>query len=600
MEERKKENTKSLALTMVMFSLALVLLATVGLGATGILVLNQSMKESSSGYESAMDAGYRTEIKSQIQAAIAIVQGYYDMSVSGEMTEAQAKEAAKEVIRGMRYRDDGSGYMWIDDTDYNLVMHPILPEQEGNNRYELKDPDGVMIIQSIMKSAQAGGGYNQFSFTKADGVTVAPKVAYSEMFEPWGWVITTGNYVDDMQMTIEAQEAVISATFRHMIIFYILIAVVIVVIGIIGSWIFGQNVVNGIKQVDADLRRAAEGDLSFTIDARLLHRADEVGNIARSTNAVKNSLTKMITSVIESSSMLQSCSENFGKKFEDINVTIANINKAVDELTYAATEQASETEVVNNKVIELGSVIDQEKADAVSLDASVESMMNYSKEAIDSIDGLYNITEKTTGAIDVVYQQTIKNNESADHINKAVTIIKDMAEQTNLLSLNASIEAARAGEAGRGFAVVAEEIMKLADQSANSAEEIERIATELIQNVGSSVSEMNEVNQGVEEQKEKLEFTKNAFQHLYQEIQSVSNAAKEIGNQTVVLDTLKATVGEAMTSLASVVEQNAASMQETNASMQMLSENIASCNQDTQTLVDLSNRQSQDTKQFKL
>lgn len=600
MEGQKKENTKSLAFTMVMFSLALVLLATVGLGVTGILVLNQSMKESSSGYESAMDAGYRTEIKSQIQAAIAIVQGYYDMSVSGQMTEAQAKEAAKEVIRGMRYRDDGSGYMWIDDTDYNLVMHPILPEQEGNNRYELKDPDGVMIIQSIMKSAQAGGGYNQFSFTKADGVTVAPKVAYSEMFEPWGWVITTGNYVDDMQMTIEAQEAVISANFRHMIIFYILIAVVIVVIGIIGSWIFGQNVVNGIKQVDADLRRAAEGDLSFTIDTKLLHRADEVGNIARSTNAVKNSLTKMITSVIESSSMLQSCSENFGKKFEDINVTIANINKAVDELTYAATEQASETEVVNNKVIELGSVIDQEKADAVSLDASVESMMNYSKEAIDSIDGLYNITEKTTGAIDVVYQQTIKNNESADHINKAVTIIKDMAEQTNLLSLNASIEAARAGEAGRGFAVVAEEIMKLADQSANSAEEIERIATELIQNVGSSVSEMNEVNQGVEEQKEKLEFTKNAFQHLYQEIQSVSNAAKEIGEQTVVLDSLKSTVGESMTSLASVVEQNAASMQETNASMQMLSENIASCNQDTQTLVDLSNRQSQDTKQFKL
>lgn len=600
MEEHKKENTKSLALTMVMFSLALVLLATVGLGATGILVLNQSMKESSSGYEGAMDAGYRTEIKSQIQAAIAIVQGYYDMSVSGEMTEAQAKEAAKEVIRGMRYRDDGSGYMWIDDTDYNLVMHPILPEQEGNNRYELKDPDGVMIIQSIMKSAQAGGGYNQFSFTKADGVTVAPKVAYSEMFEPWGWVITTGNYVDDMQMTIEAQEAVISANFRRMILFYVIIAVVIVVIGIISSWIFGQNVVNGIKQVDVDLRRAAEGDLSFTIDAKLLHRADEVGNIARSTNAVKNSLTKMITSVIESSSMLQSCSENFGKKFEDINVTIANINKAVDELTYAATEQASETEVVNNKVIELGSVIDQEKADAVSLDASVESMMNYSKEAIDSIDGLYNITEKTTGAIDVVYQQTIKNNESADHINKAVTIIKDMAEQTNLLSLNASIEAARAGEAGRGFAVVAEEIMKLADQSANSAEEIERIATELIQNVGSSVSEMNEVNQGVEEQKEKLEFTKNAFQHLYQEIQSVSSAAKEIGEQTVVLDSLKSTVGEAMTSLASVVEQNAASMQETNASMQMLSENIASCNQDTQTLVDLSNRQSQDTKQFKL
>ena len=102
------------------------------------------------------------------------------------------KKEAMEILRNARYGEDGEGYFWIDGTDYTLLMHPILSEQEGTNRYDLTDQNGVKIIQNIMKSAEAGGGYNEFYFTKADGKTVAPKIAYSEEFEPWGWVITTG------------------------------------------------------------------------------------------------------------------------------------------------------------------------------------------------------------------------------------------------------------------------------------------------------------------------------------------------------------------------------------------------------------------------
>lgn len=101
----------------------------------------------------------------------------------------------------MRYREDGSGYFWIDDTNYNLVMHPILTEQEGTNRYNLEDQNGVMIIQEIMGTVRGEdkGGFNEFYFTKSDGTTVAPKIAYSEIFTPWNWVVSTGNYVDEMQ-----------------------------------------------------------------------------------------------------------------------------------------------------------------------------------------------------------------------------------------------------------------------------------------------------------------------------------------------------------------------------------------------------------------
>lgn len=596
----ERKGFKSFKFTLMGFALLIVLLTSVGLGATGIYCLNQSMAGSKQGYETAMNDGYRTEIRSQVQSSIAVIQYYYNMSAEGVVTEEEAKTMAMETIRNMRYRDDASGYMWIDDTDYNLVMHPILPEQEGNNRYELEDQNGVMIIQSIMKSAQAGGGYNEFYFTKSDGVTVAPKVAYSELFEPWGWVVTTGNYVDDMQVEMEAQQKSIRDSAMQMIFMFVSLCVVYIVFGVVVAWLFGVHVVKDIKAVDGHLRQTAEGDLTFTVEEKIIHRADEIGNIARSLEAVKQSLVGMISEVVESSEKLKTSSEEFERKFADITESIQNVDKAVDELAQGATEQASETEVVHNKIKELGDVIDLEKVDTNSLGESVSSMIEYSNTATRSIDELYRITEMMTNAIEVVYQQTMRNNESATNINKAVAIIKEMAGQTNLLSLNASIEAARAGEAGRGFSVVAEEIMKLAEQSSGSAAEIEKIAGDLIQNVGSSVSKMDEVNREVEEQRNRLEETKTAFQHLYDEIQVVGGAAKEIDGQTSILDKLKKVVDEATTGLASVVQQNAASTQETSASMQMLSETVADCLKDTQSLVDLSNRQSEDTKHFKL
>lgn len=600
MAKNNLHGAKSLKLTFVGFAMILLFITSIGLGVTGVFYLNQSMQSSKSGYQSAMDEGYRTEIKSQVQSCIAVMQYYYDMSESGAVSEEDAKTLAKETIRNMRYRDDASGYMWIDDTDYILVMHPILPEQEGNNRFELEDQNGVMIIQNIMKAAENGGGYNEFYFTKSDGVTVAPKVAYSEMFEPWKWVVTTGNYVDDMQAEMDAQEAEIQKSFLLMLITFVLLCLVFIVVGAAAAWLFGSHIVKDIKTVVLHLRQTADGDLTYTVEPKILGRADEIGMIARSLEEVKRSLAGMIANVADSSEKLRNSSVEFESKFANISESIQNVDAAVGELANGATEQATETEVLHSKIRELGEVIDLERTDTNSLGASVESMINYSNMATHSIDQLYRITETTTKAIEVVYEQTLRNNESAANINKAVAIIKDMAEQTNLLSLNASIEAARAGDAGRGFAVVAEEIMKLADQSSGSAAEIESIAGDLIQNVGNSVSKMDEVNKEVEEQKNRLQETREAFGHLYNEIQVVGDAAKEIDGQTGVLDKLKVIVSEATTGLASVVEENAASMQETSASMQMLTETIESCRQDTQDLVDLSNRQSEDTRHFKV
>ena len=123
------------------------------------------MNESVELYDISMTDGYKMEIKSQVQGALAVIQRYYDMGQNGELTEEEAKKLAAEAVRTMRYRDDSSGYIWIDGKDCTLVMHPILTEQEGTNRRDLTDQNGVKVTQNVVSAAESGGDYLEFYFT---------------------------------------------------------------------------------------------------------------------------------------------------------------------------------------------------------------------------------------------------------------------------------------------------------------------------------------------------------------------------------------------------------------------------------------------------
>lgn len=598
--KQKTKRYRSLTVMLVSIICIMVSIPTIGLACLGIYYLRQSMDESAQLYEETMMDGYCMEIQSQVQSALAVVQTYYDKSQSGELTEEEAQKMAADAVRSMRYREDASGYIWIDGEDYVLVEHPILTDQEGTNRYDLTDQNGVKVTQSVVSTAKGGGGFNEFYFTKSDGVTVAPKIAYCQMFEPWGWAVATGNYVDEMNAKIDARKESIQKEFAAMLTIYGIAAVIMLAAALIISALSGSRITKGVKVVEGHLRQVAAGDLSFTISPKLRKRGDEIGEMARSLEDVRQSLAAMIGSVLETGETLNQSSEKFSEKFGYISESIQNTNQAIDDLAQGATNSANETETMNEKITELGGVIEVEKTGVQKLEEAVSAMAKYSSGAAESIQELERITSVTIEAIDVVSEQTNRNNNSAADINKTIEIIKGLASQTNLLSLNASIEAARAGDAGRGFAVVAEEIRNLSEESSGNAQEIEGIVKELVGNVEVSVSKMQEVMDNVQKQQKCLEETRTAFMSLKQEVSLVEGVTKEIGGQTEVLNSLKKIVTDSANSLASVVEQNAASTEETSASMMLLSQTIDECTEDTQGLVELSRRQNDQASKFQL
>lgn len=535
-----------------------------------------------------MESGYKTEIKSQVQAAISMVEGYYQKYKEGVFaTEEEAQNAAKETIRAMRYRDDGSGYMWIDATDCTLIMHPVLTEQEGTNRKELKDQNGVMITQEIIKAAESGSGYTSFYFTKADGKTVAPKLAYSEKFDAWDWVVVTGNYVDDMQNEMDGTKDNMQGLYKSVIVKLIILSAVMFIFAIVTAVIAGNRISAPIEALEESLSQIASGNLRFDVNKKYIKRKDEIGKISQALESVHSSLNGMVGSISSLALKLEKDNKGFGEYFDTLVENIGNINEAVEDIAQGAASQASDTELVSDKVKELEYVIDMEKEAVSKLEQAVSSMIEYSDNAVSNIEKLSGISNKTNLAIDFVNRQTQETNSSVGNIQRAVDVITSIADQTSLLSLNASIEAARAGEQGKGFAVVAEEIRKLADESNNSASEIGEAVGSLIENSELSVNKMEDVSQNVQEQTRCLEDTRNAFESLYEEIKLVEDVSDNIGIQTDKLSELKMAVADSINSLASVVEESAAGAEETSASINLLNESIAGSKKNLEELTGL-------------
>lgn len=349
-----------------------------------------------------------------------------------------------------------------------------------------------------------------------------------------------------------------------------------------------------------NLNQVARGALNINMGSSILTRSDEVGDIARSVQRLIHSLREILTNITTSAKSLEEFSDTFSTSFDVIANSINDVNTAVDEIANGATGPAGETMNASEKVNDMGNSLDQTAASIETLNNSSGKMKEYNKTAAKNLTELYDISEKTKESVLLVQDQTNLTNQSAQKIREATELITNIAGQTNLLSLNASIEAARAGENGKGFAVVADEIRQLSEQSRESAEKIAEIVNSLLENSNTSVHTMNEVAENIQRQNDKLLETGNMFKSLNGEINDVTDAIEHISEQTVTLDEHKNTVLGIVDSLAAIAQQNAASTEETSASMLQLQKTIQTCHEATSDLVKLAKELSNNTKHFEL
>ena len=592
-------NGGSVKSSLVLMSLILVLLAVIVVGGVSILGIESMSKMANSDYEKAKVEGYDAEITSQVQAVLSILQSEYDKVQTGELSEEEAKQEAAEIVRAIRYGDDSSGYFWIDDTDYILVMHPILPEQEGSNRYTLEDQNGIMIIQSIYSVCTSAekAGFNEFYFTKSDGVTVAPKRAYSAMFEPWNWMISTGNYIDEMEADMKNVKSTIKNTEIRLEVAMVVAGIIIAVAAVFASAVFGGAICAPLTKIQKLADRMAVGDLSSNVDIR---SNNEYGKTGKALNDAQTQMVGLISNIKNISMDLENAVTEFSDNFSRMDESIQNVSIAINEIAENINQQAESTATASDNVERMAEGIEEAAHEITALEENSEIMADRSAKSMDSFKQLIDINEKTKVDIDSMYTQTENNNEAVNRIREAAGLIGDIAEQTNLLSLNASIEAARAGEAGKGFSVVAEEIGKLAQQSDDTVGQITNIIEELTVNSENSMGIMKAMSEASDIQVNVIQQTREMFMELKNASDACTASIRTISERMDNLNAQRESITDTIVTLNNIATDNASSTQETSAMSSELGSAVTQASELVQSLANDMNVLTENLNIFKL
>ncbi|MDE7199216.1 MAG: methyl-accepting chemotaxis protein [Lachnospiraceae bacterium] len=377
--------------------------------------------------------------------------------------------------------------------------------------------------------------------------------------------------------------------------------VIMVVIASIIAYLFVGRIVKPVLEVTDVVGRLAHMDFSeIEGQDRLTARADETGQMSRAVAELRRQLVDIVTELRGQSEQLFEASDLMNANAAETATTVEQVEKAVSEISEGATSQADETQRATENVILMGNMVEDTTRQVEELTDNANAMRKSSEEAFSILKGLEKINDQAKEAIDVIYEQTNTTNESAMKIREATTLITSIAEETNLLSLNASIEAARAGEQGRGFAVVASQIQKLAEQSNDSARQIETIIDSLIEDSQKSVETMEDVKKIMESQNESVGRTNESFVQVRDGITQSLDGVNLIADKTRRLDEARINVVDVVQNLTAIAEENAASTEETSASVTEVSTIVYSISENANKLKDIAEHLEQSMSIFKI
>ncbi|HOO72924.1 MAG TPA: methyl-accepting chemotaxis protein [Spirochaetota bacterium] len=382
----------------------------------------------------------KTKLKEVVDLGISIIKLYDKESASGLFSKDEAQEKAQEVIKHLRYGPEGKDYLWINDFHPTMILHPYVSELNGKDVSSYTDPNGKTFFRDFVTiCTEHGRGYVEYMWQWKDQKNlIVPKISYVEAYEPWGWILGTGMYVEDVKKEIRSIIMMMLGIFSAVIVFMLAL-----------FYVISRTIATPINKITAIMKDIAEGDGDLTKRMEVISR-DELGELSCWFNKFINDVHDIVSQVLTKTMGLVQAVEQ---------ITIGNQN-----LSQRTSEQASAIE-------EVVSTIEQALA-------SIKQNADNAQEA----NRLSATTSRLGDEGSVVVGEAMSSineiGDSSKRIGEIIIVINDIAFQTNLLALNAAVEAARAGEKGRGFAVVASEIRNLAKQAGTAAKEITSIIEE--------------------------------------------------------------------------------------------------------------------------
>jgi len=438
------------------------------------------------------------------------------------------------------------------------IMTSVIDE---NGARVLNSPAGEIIVEKVLK-----GGEEYFS----DAVSLDGQMNY-------------GYYVPVYQKSGETPIGMVfvgtDKTAKNQAINKIVYIIICVVVGvmllcILFTVVFSRSVTISLNKSIRLVQMVAKGDLGVKLDKGLLVRNDEIGDLSNALQTLQNELRNILTQIGTNAGAIQNESDRLEKMATETVETMRNVETAVMNLARSADEQADNSEKTSNNVQQIGERIAETVSEVEILNGNAADMQISSEKTAETMRKLHTINEQVQESIKRITIQTDETNEAARQIKAATELITGIAEETNLLALNASIEAARAGEHGRGFAIVASQIQKLAEQSNTSSHAIEEIIASLMNNSNEAVIEMKNAQEIIGSQSDSLKDTETIVAEVSKGIVKSLDGIRQIDKITKLLQTEREEIIDAVKELTEIAELNAANTQQTSTDTNAVTNNF--------------------------
>ncbi|MEN1970051.1 cache domain-containing protein [Lentibacillus sp. N15] len=543
-----------------------------------------------------LDEMGETNLKNSVNFTIEMIDALNKEVKKGSLSLEEAQEQVKVSILGEKEADGTrpnqstldlgeNGYLFINDQDGGSVANPTI---EGQNVWDLEDPSGKKFVQEYVEKGNNGGGFTYYDYPLPnDKDQIEQKVVYSETDPNWNWVINAGTYMTDFNQPA-----------HEILMLNIVVIGITLIVGIFSIWIFAKNIANPINKVTGQMTQLAEGNL--TQQPLHLKTKDETGRLAAATNHLQSWLKEIVTNLSNTSEMLTSHSEELTQSANEVKAGSEQVATTMQELASGAETQAnSSTDLAANmssfttKVKEAdteGKSIHQTSNDVLQLTDQGSELMKSSTEQMATIDQIMQESVQKVHGLDTQSQE----------ISKLVSVIKDIADQTNLLALNAAIEAARAGEHGKGFAVVADEVRKLAEQVAVSVTDITRIV-DGIQNETTSVTDALQAGyKEVEKGTSQLKTTDETFAGIHTAMSDMVGSIDAVSKNLATIATNSQKMNVSIEEIASISEESAAGVEQTSASSQQTSSSMEEIAKSSEELSRLAEKMNEIVLEFRV